>query len=193
MQVSGKRQWPDGARLTGNEPWAAMRHRGLMGSICPIPGSTQLIPNRTRQRPRTGTAEPRIDGFESPDEIEHLGAGIRAARRRAEMGAAAERAILINQASPVFAQHRTCAVVALGHHLSPRSAQRPRGQHRLALRELRRAPGELELAALGAADARAFDGAIFQFPVDGAKLPPTPRAAASRPCRASGKIFSVSF
>jgi hypothetical protein len=128
----------------------------------------QLVPHRARQSARTGTTEPRIDGFESPDEVEYLGAGIRASRRRAEVGAASKGAVLINHTGAVFAQHRTRAVVALGHRLSSGSSQSPRGQHRLAPRELRRASGELEMAALSAADARALDGAVFQFPVDGA-------------------------
>jgi hypothetical protein len=150
-----------------------IRRRGLMGlirplcPISPIPQSPQLLPYRARQSARTGTTQPRVNGFKPPDKIEHLGARIRAARRRAEMGPAAKGTVLVNHARAVFAQHRTRAVVAFRHCPSPRSAQRPRGQHRLAPRELRRAPGELELAALGAADARAFDGTMGQIAVNG--------------------------
>ena len=84
------------------------------------------------------------------------------------MGAATEGAVLVNHAGAVVAQHGARTVVAFGHNFASRGAQGPRGQDGFASGELRRAPSELELAAFGAADAGALNGAALQLAVNGA-------------------------
>ncbi len=128
----------------------------------------QFIPHRPRQCPGTGTSQPDVGGFQAADEIEHFGAGIRATRRRAKMGPATKGTVPVDHTGPVFAQHRTRAILPFRHRLSSRSAQGPRGQDRLAPRKLRRPPRELEMATLGETRAGTPDRTAFQLAINGA-------------------------
>ena len=82
------------------------------------------------------------------------------------MGAAAERASLVDQAMTGVPEHRARAVVALRQLRATIRTQRRGGDDGFAFRHVRRATGELELAALGTAHARALDGSRVELRVN---------------------------
>jgi hypothetical protein len=109
-----------------------------------------------------------IEIFQAADQVEDFAARVGAAGGGAEMGAAAEGAILVDEAAAVLAQERAIALARGGQRLAPGGADGLRGDERLAAGELRRFAGQAELAALGAAEAGAFDRPGVDLAVDGA-------------------------
>jgi hypothetical protein len=132
--------------------------------------SAQLIRDSAGNRTGAGASQARIDDLKASDEIEHFIPRVGTSRHGAKVGTAAEGPVLINRAGAVLAQKRASTVRALRQRFAARRAHRPGGQQRFAAGELRRAAGQPELAAFGQPRARARDGAVLQFPVNGAHL-----------------------
>jgi hypothetical protein len=84
------------------------------------------------------------------------------------MGSAAERPVLIRDASAGFRLEQGAATVLLcGEFVYAALLQGGRCDERLASGEVRSFAGELELTTLGAPQAFAFHGALFKFGVHG--------------------------
>lgn len=117
-----------------------------MASLTALP---QCFEDRVRQRARTFAAEIGVDAIESLDEIGDLTPRVWPTRGRAEMCAAAKRAIAVNDAIAVsFIEHRTGSIALLRQCLAAGSTKRFRCDERLAFCEVGRPAGAPKLAAL---------------------------------------------
>ena len=109
-----------------------------------------------------------VDFLQSMDEIADFAPRVRSAGGSAKVGAAAEGTILIDEAAALRIEQGTRAVGPLGEAGAPGGAQGFRGGERLAFRQVRCAAGQLEVTALCALRAGAFDRACREFRIDGA-------------------------
>jgi hypothetical protein len=110
--------------------------------------------HRSRQIARPHPAGRLIDLFQPVNQIPDFAARIRPARRRAEMRPAPERPAIVNLASPAASEKRARSVIRNDQRIAPCRA--PGGHHhqRLAVRQIRRAPGQPEPTTIG--DSRAI-------------------------------------
>ena len=131
---------------------------GLKGFECFLHGG--------RQWAATVASELGVDFLQSVDEIADFSPGVRSAGGGAKVGAAAEGAVEVNEATTLRIEQWTSAVGALGEAGAAGGAQGFGGGEGFAFSEVRCAAGEFEMAALGAQRAVAFDGAGGHFRVD---------------------------
>ncbi len=104
-------------------------------------------------------AEARVDGIEPPDEVLDFAAGVGSAGRPAKMGAASERARLVNGALPgALLEQRAAAVGFLGEALDSLLKECLGGYPRFTAREVGHFPREPEPAAFRPPHAGAFHG-----------------------------------
>ena len=116
---------------------------------------------------RSVAAEVVVDFLEAVDEVEDMGAGIHAAGGLAEVGAAAEGAGLVDEATGgAGIEQGAGAVFADGEGFSAGGAEGFGGDEGFAAREVGDFSGELELAASGAEGALALEGAVCEVGVD---------------------------
>lgn len=104
------------------------------------------------------------------DEMLHRFAWVRSARRGAEMGAASERAVLVDRATIVAAEQGAaagCFVGALRQVFATRGTDSAGGDQGFAGGENRSFSGQPEMTASGSRDAVAADVEIFDIAVDG--------------------------
>ena len=112
-------------------------------------------------------AEVVVDFFEAVDEVEDMGAGIHAAGGLAEVGAAAEGAGFVDEATGgAGIEQGAGAVFADGEGFSACGTEGFGGDEGFAAREVGDFSGELELAAPGAEGALALEGARREVGVD---------------------------
>jgi hypothetical protein len=115
-------------------------------------------------------AEAFVEGFEALDQISDVFARVHAAGLSAEMGAAAERAVLIDGAASVAAEERAGTVWVWFEDFAAAAAHAVGCVERLASREQRRVAGDAKMAAACAHFALAGQGTALQLGVDGLDL-----------------------
>ncbi len=104
------------------------------------------------------------DLLQSLDQVDQIAPGVGAARSGAEMGPAAEGAILVDQAFPRLGAQEGAPVAVALELRSARGPPRLRGDEGLALGKVGRRPGEDEVAALGDPGAVPLEGVGGLFP-----------------------------
>ena len=125
--------------------------------------------NRGRQGARTIAGELFVDLFEAADEVEDFAAGVGSAGGGAEMGAAAEGTVFVDEAAGgLRIEERAGAVGAGREGLASGGFEGAGGEEGFAAGEIRGFAGEFEMAALGAQLAVALDRTRGEVAVDGA-------------------------
>ena len=115
---------------------------------------------------RSVTTERRVNILQPPHEIAHLVPSVWSSGRSTEMRAASEGTRVIDDALAVWIQHRTTTrlfIRGLRKFPPARRTQTSGGYERLARGEHRSPSGQLELAALRAPHAIAFDWPLFEI------------------------------
>jgi hypothetical protein len=108
-----------------------------------------------------------VDFLQAVNEVDYMAAGIGAAGGLAEVGAAAEGAGFVDEATGgAGIEQGAGAVVADGEGFSAGGAEGFGGDEGFAAREVGDFSGELELAAPGAEGALALEGAVCEVGVD---------------------------
>lgn len=114
----------------------------------------------------TTSAEPLVDGFQFMDEVTDFLAGVGAAGGFAEVGAAGERAGIVDGAAAVRAQEGTGAVRRQREFFLSGGAGGGVGDEGFAPGEKGGAASQAEPAAFGAVEAIPFDGPLGEPGVD---------------------------
>lgn len=158
-----------GSRMRDEEAWIAGQDEAGEEVVTLNPASGGLFCGPFHgggEAHAAAAAEPLVDGFQFMDEVADFLAGVGAAGGFAEVGAAGERAGIVNGAAAVRAQQRAGAVCGQREFFLSGGAGGGVGDEGFAPGEKGGAAGQAEPAAFGAVEAIPFDGPLGEPGVD---------------------------